>query len=321
MNEGGRRAWKRKDTSAQSRGWGWSGAAGGQRPSPAAGLQAAARSGPTGRPGHGPSASLPPAQDPPAPTSAAGAGPGGKPNPRRHPARPPGTAPRSAWRRQRPTGACPTRPAAPTASWGVEDEAEGGRRAGRRTQELPPPPPPALNLQSLASPSRRAPPSTPLASPPGPPRSKRVAGNASKRSRSRRGRSLMAWPVRCPVAVRESSRRLRRKWRYSSSGLRAGRGGARTTHGPSPRPFLWPGSAVHVAASRLPAAGCAGREAWESRGGSLGRGDSPERPPPPAVRGGHLRLVPRIGGLPGPAGPTPGAWRDKVGWFFFNIYF
>lgn len=70
-------------------------------------------------------------------------------------------------------------------------------------------PPPTSNL-SPASPELPTPPPTPLASPPGPPRSKTVAGNTSKRSRSRRGRSLMARPVQCPVPVRECSRRLRR---------------------------------------------------------------------------------------------------------------
>lgn len=51
---------------------------------------------------------------------------------------------------------------------------------------------------------------TPLASPPGPLRSRTVAGNTSKSSRSRRERSLMARPVRCPVTARQCSPRLRR---------------------------------------------------------------------------------------------------------------
>lgn len=49
-----------------------------------------------------------------------------------------------------------------------------------------------------------------LASPLGPPRNKTVAGNTSKRSSSKRGRSLMALPVQCPVSVRDGSRLL---WR------------------------------------------------------------------------------------------------------------
>ena len=79
-------------------------------------------------------------------------------------------------------------------------------------------------------PPGRAPPPTAPASPPGPPRSRRVAGNTSRRSSSRRRRDLMARSLRRPDPDRESSRRLRRQWRYSSSGLRR-RGGARTTHG------------------------------------------------------------------------------------------
>lgn len=79
-------------------------------------------------------------------------------------------------------------------------------------------------------PPGRTPRPTAPASPPGPTRSRRVAGNTSRRSNSRRRRELMARPLRRPGPDRESSRPLRREWRYSSSGLR-GRGGARTAHG------------------------------------------------------------------------------------------
>lgn len=53
-----------------------------------------------------------------------------------------------------------------------------------------------------------APPQGP--SPPGPPRSSTAAGKASRNSSSRRGRSLMAWPVSVQCESAKGSRQLRR---------------------------------------------------------------------------------------------------------------
>lgn len=90
--------------------------------------------------------------------------------------------------------------------------------------------------------------------------SEQEGGGEHEQEKQKQAREEPHGAVR-PVPCRrpESSPGLRRKWRYFSSGLRAGRGGARTTHGPSPRPFLWPRSAVHVATSRHSVEGCAGR--------------------------------------------------------------
>lgn len=85
-------------------------------------------------------------------------------------------------------------------------EADAGPRSRSRRRRL--------QLQTcgrgVSHPPARAPPPTPLASPPGRPRSKRVAGNTSRRSSSRREKGFMARPLRRPLPVLNDSRRLRR---------------------------------------------------------------------------------------------------------------
>lgn len=171
-----------KATSAQSRGDGGGAALTAARSNKGCGALRA-------QPGQAPLRPLPRAEDAPGPATEAGAGPEGRTHVLGRPPRAPGEA--------APRGSRLARPAAPLLPPGSPGagEADAGPRSRRRRQRLLP---------------GRAPPPTSLVSPPGLPRSRRVAGNTSKSSSSRRGRSLMARPVWCPVPVRECAPRLRR---------------------------------------------------------------------------------------------------------------
>lgn len=184
-----------KDTSALSaRGWGWSGAGGGQKKQPGCGALGAQ-----------PCPAPPPAaEDPPVLAAPAGEGPGQEKQAQPsagHEARSPGHGPALRVQGAGRSGVSSARGDPCCYEPRLGERAERGQRGGRGPQDPERPPPPTSNLPSLASPSWPSPPHTPLASPLGPPRNKTVAGNTSKRSSSKRGRSLMALPVRCPVSV------------------------------------------------------------------------------------------------------------------------
>lgn len=108
---------------------------------------------------------LPRAEDPPTPATAAGAGPGPGEKPKArggHQARSHGTAPRSAWKGQKPQrGFGPRALRPPYYKPGVGEGVGRGWRDGRWTQE--PLPPPASNLAvagvSFPAKTRRPPPS------------------------------------------------------------------------------------------------------------------------------------------------------------------